>query len=305
MQQPPVPENESKRIEALLTYQILDTLPEQVFNDLTLIASQICKTPVALFGLIDQNRQWFKSKIGIDLTEVPRDLAFCAHTIAGSNSLVVPDLSNDPRFADHPFVTGAPHARYYAGAPIVTKEGLSVGAICVVDTVPHEIDRDQIQALEAIARQILSHLETRNLLIRERELSTELSLSKVQLDEFFDLARDFLVVCEADGRFSRVSQSLVNVLGYTEEEIFSTPFINFLHPDDVESTRVGVNDNVVIGKARTISNRYRTKEGRYVNLSWNYASNSDGKIYAVARDVTEQLALEHNLILAKEKAEAA
>jgi len=153
--------NEAARLRALRAYHILDTDPEQVFDDLTLLASQVCGTPIALITLVDENRQWFKSKIGTDVQETARNISFCAHAIEQPGLFVVPDTLSDGRFRDNPMVVNEPHIRFYAGAPLLTRDGDPLGTICVVDSMPRTLTADQLAALNALRRQAETQLELR------------------------------------------------------------------------------------------------------------------------------------------------
>jgi len=146
--------NEKARLEALRSYKILDTDPEKGFDDLTILASHICKTPVALISLIDSDRQWFKSKVGVSVSETPREVSFCARAIQQSELFVVPDASKDPRFSSNPFVVSDPKIRFYAGAPFSSADGHPLGTLCVVDVVPRQLSPDQEEALLALSRQV-------------------------------------------------------------------------------------------------------------------------------------------------------
>lgn len=161
----PIPDNEDERLASLREYRILDTEPEQAFDDLTQLAAHICGTPVALVSLIDADRQWFKSRRGIDQTETPRAVSFCAHAILGNDLFVVEDALEDPRFQENPFVTGEPRVRFYAGAPFVSRSGHALGTLCVVDRKPHTLSVEQMQALQALGREVERQLELRRNLI--------------------------------------------------------------------------------------------------------------------------------------------
>lgn len=156
--------DEEKRLEYLTCLGILDTDAESEFDDLVLLASRICETPIALFSLVDRDRQWFKAKRGMPATETTRDIAFCSHAIqVPSEVLIVPDTLEDARFRKNPLVLFEPGIRFYAGAPVVTREGAALGTICVIDTKPRRLSQYQIACLEALSRLTTSLLELREL----------------------------------------------------------------------------------------------------------------------------------------------
>lgn len=153
--------DEAKRMEALHRYRILDTDPEACFDDLSLLASYVCETPIALLSLIDTDRQWFKARHGIDLTETPREVAFCDHAIQQSQLFVVPDTTKDERFKHNPFVAQKPNIRFYAGAPLIARDGYALGTLCVIDMRPRRLNAKQLEALEALRNQAVAQLELR------------------------------------------------------------------------------------------------------------------------------------------------
>ena len=153
--------DEEGRLKALRRYRILDTQPERAFDDLTMLASYVCGTPIALITLIDADRQWFKSRIGISMAETSRSVSFCTHAIKQRDLYVVPDASKNPTFRDNPLVATENGIRFYAGAPLVTPDGYALGTLCVVDSVPRTLTPEQIEALDALRRQAQAQLELR------------------------------------------------------------------------------------------------------------------------------------------------
>lgn len=156
----PKPPNEEMRLEALRGFEILDTPAEKAYDDLVRLASYICETPIAAVSFIDRDRQWFKAKVGLEVPETKRDLAFCAHAIlTPDDTLIVPDASLDARFSDNPLVTGDPKIRFYAGVPLVTENGLGLGTLCVIDHIPKVLSAAQTKALRVLRNQVIRELE--------------------------------------------------------------------------------------------------------------------------------------------------
>lgn len=161
----PLPTDEQARLKALQRYEILDTPSEQEYDDIALLAAQICGTPIAIITLVDEDRQWFKSKIGLDVAETSRDVAFCAYAILPDSrqTMVIRDAFEDERFVNNPLVTSSPFIRFYAGAPLVTPDNYAIGTICVIDREPRDLTEHQLEALQALARQVTLKLELRRM----------------------------------------------------------------------------------------------------------------------------------------------
>ena len=179
----PRPGNEAQRLRALLRYAILDTVAETAFDDLTLLAAQLCGTPIALISLVDTNRQWFKSKVGITAQETCRDIAFCAHAILQPEVLVVQDALEDERFATNPLVTSDPRIRFYAGAPLVTNDGFAIGTLCVIDYIPRDLSPSEIEALQALSRQVITQLELRCSLTARKQTEAQILTLNAELEQ--------------------------------------------------------------------------------------------------------------------------
>ena len=161
MPKAPLPSNEQERLNALRRFELLDTQPESIFDDIVKVVAHICDTPIALISLVDENRQWFKARLGLETTETLRDHAFCAHAILQQQPLVVSDAAADLRFADNPLVLGMPGIRFYVGIPLPTQDGLAVGTLCAIDVKPRTLSQEQLDALSALSRQVMYLFEAR------------------------------------------------------------------------------------------------------------------------------------------------
>ncbi len=193
----PVLSTEAARLAALDRYAILDTDPEQSFDDLVILASYICKTPIALLSLLDDHRQWFKSTVGVQVRETPLEMSICAHAIKQEDLFIVPDTLQDARFRENPMVVGEPHIRFYAGAPLINEDGFALGTLCVLDRQPRELDLEQKQALKSL----------RQLALKQMELRRNLQLLKDALNDRTreEHAREL--------ELKRLEEKLVRVLG--------------------------------------------------------------------------------------------
>ncbi len=155
-------EGEKLRQDALDRLHVVETPEERAYDDITRLAADMCGTPMALISLSDHERQWFKSRVGIQVQELPRENSFCSHALLAPHEvMVIEDTAKDERFATHPLVTGDPNIRFYAGAPLLTQSGHSMGAICVIDTVPRQLDAKQLETLQFMAQQVMVMLESR------------------------------------------------------------------------------------------------------------------------------------------------
>ena len=409
----PLPANEKERLEALLSYDILDTLTEEEYDNISKLASYICQVPIASISLIDDKRLWFKSRIGIDETEAPREISFCQYSIMGNEIFEVPNTLENEIFKDNPFVTGKLKLRFYAGAPLTTPDGFNIGTLCVFDQIPKKLDDEQKKALSTLAVSIITLLELRkknielqseleNLATKALEaIKLELNSYKLALDEtssmiitdsggiinfvndttcnitkyskeeligqninilnsgfhnqeffaelwntvaaglvwrheiknkakngkfywvdttivpflsengkllryvaierditkqkqeenkieqFFNLSLDYLCVGNTLGLFEILSPAFSRELGFSDEELKSKPFYNFIHEEDVEKTKNEI-DKLAHGiTSINFETRFMCKDGSYKLLNWNASPDQEtGLIYAIARDIT-------------------
>ncbi|HTN20581.1 MAG TPA: response regulator [Pelobium sp.] len=273
----PKSSDEKERLEALNSYQILDTLPKEAFDRFTKLASIICEVPISLVSLIDENRQWFKSKLGIDIDETSRDIAFCSHAILESGIMEVEDASQDARFKDNPLVTAAPNIKFYAGCPLVDPNGFALGTLCVVDRKPKKLRPDQKMALELLAQSVI------DLIVQQRKVQ-----EVENFDRLFRISKDLICILEPSGNFVNVNPGFTYLLDWDTPSLIKQSFFDFVHPDDLLATKEKIDKLAAGASTVSFSHRFRAKDGTYKILEWAATPEPSSKMYfAIARDVTD------------------
>lgn len=319
-----MPENEELRLLELKKYEVLDTLPEKIYDGITAIASEICGTPIALVSLIDEERQWFKSHHGIDATETPRDISFCGHAINQTEGVFeITNSSLDPRFADNPLVTGAPGVIFYAGAPLKTPDGLQIGTLCVIDHKPNKLNSQQAKILEQLAKQVVSLLELRKVstdlidsVKRERELAEVARINQVYLDTTLKCIGDAVIATSAEDEprvlfLNAVAEELTGWLmqeakGRLVQEVFN--IVNIKTRDRAFDPVARV---LHAGKVSGLANHTAliSKSGREYLIEDSAApiQDAEGRVSGVVlvfRDVTEKQLLQQRSDLLRKVAES-
>ena len=241
MQPAPHPANEPARLAALRDFDILDTPREDSYDAITKIASEICGTPIALISLVDGERQWFKSRVGLDASETSRDLAFCAHAIHGRELFQVPNTLLDDRFRGNPLVTGAPDIRFYAGMPLETSDGYAIGTLCVIDRRPRELTAGQQEALKNLSVLVVQQLEMRRALRMNQSLLQEKADVQLALAHFtalVDSAEDAVVSKTLDGVVQSWNPASERLFGYTAQEMIGQPITKIFPPQRLDEEPV-------------------------------------------------------------------
>ena len=229
----PIPRNEALRLQTLDRYAVLDTLPEQELDDITELASFICDAPISLISLVDRDRQWFKSRVGLDAEETDRSESFCAHILIDAQPLIVEDTLSDTRFAENPLVLGQPGIRFYAGAPLVAPNGHILGSLCVIDTKPRSLSSRQVNALSALSRQVMSVFESRLRLIESQKTSAALMQSE-------KLAAVGRVASSMAHEINNPLESVTNLLYLSRQNAVNPEVKQWLDEAEIELRRISI-----------------------------------------------------------------
>jgi diguanylate cyclase (GGDEF)-like protein/PAS domain S-box-containing protein len=281
----PIPPYEKERLEALHRLEILDTAPEVSLDRITRLVARVLDVPIALVSLVDDDRQWFKSRTGLEATETPREMAFCAHAILQTSALVVPDAAEDERFRDNQLVTGAPHIRFYAGVPIRTSKGFAVGTLCAIDERPRELTQEELDTLRDLADIVSREVQLReNLMLARLQKSRSEALFKASeagYRSMFELASVGIALVAPDGGWISVNTALCEILDYTPDELKHLTFQDITHPDDLNTDMELLRQ--LIGNEidrYQMEKRYVRKDGAsvWVNLSVTKKLSEEGDL---------------------------
>ncbi len=290
---------ERDRLAALARYEVLDTPAEEAFDDLCALAAEICGTPTALVSLVDEGRQWFKARLGLEVCSTSRDVAFCAYALTQRQVLVVPDATADPRFADNPLVTGPPGIRFYAGVPLVTPDGFTLGTLCVIDTVARDLTRRQEQLLRMLAGQVMTQLEHRR---QSHELVVEAAARQVSeaahaqtrrvLDGVLENTDVVVYAKGTDGRFLLANPALHRLIGQGDGQVVGRTNHDLFGAEDADAFRDNDRAVAASGTTQVLRETLTHPDGTaHSYLSTKFPlRDADGHVYAVAgvsTDVTE------------------
>ena len=246
--------SEDDRLSALAGYEIMDTPREGEFDNIVRVAALICGVPIALVTLVDGERQWFKAAIGVEATETPREIAFCAHAIQQKGVFLVEDATKDERFAQNPLVTGDTNLRFYAGAPLETPEGLPLGTLCVLDTQPRELTTDQQFALKALADQVMALMELRKAYARQKS-------SEERHRRILESAIDYgIITMDLKGVVTSWNEGARQIFGWTEEEMCGRRCDAFFTPEDRAANVPDIEMGAALTKKRGSDERWHLRK---------------------------------------------
>jgi PAS domain S-box-containing protein len=286
-----LPINETQRLKALHDLAILDSPREQSFDDIAQVAMQLCNVPIAVVSLVDKDRQWFKSCLGLDATETPRDVAFCAHAIlVPDDVLVVEDATKDIRFVDNALVTGAPYIRFYAGAPLIANDGMVLGTLCVIDYQSRTLTADQLTSLKALARQVVQ-------LLRLRSAHDEREITTTKLSQLFEMAPIGILQVNEAAELVESNPEFNRMIGYSHAELKGMSFLSLTPEADWEKSRQAIAELKTTGRFGPMEKHYRHKNGELIPVEVsgsiiNIGQGGAQSWWTLVKDIREQKHME-------------
>ena len=312
MKTAPLPANETERLAALRRYNVLDTRPESAFDDLTRLAAQICGAPISVITFVDANRQWFKSRFGLDTSETPRDQSFCTYAILQNELLVIEDVAKDERFANNPMVSGGWRCRFYAGAPLRTEDGYALGTLAVLDRQPRQLVPQQMEGLKTLARQVMTHLELRRHLaelarsIDEHQRTEErLRTSEAFYQALVESLPQNILRKDAQGRFTFANRKFLQSIGKAAEDIIGKTDFDLFPPE--LAAKYHRDDLRVMESLESLDTieAHQGPQGEqlFVHVLKTPLLDSAGKVIGVQGifwDVTQRRRIEHQLAIERD-----
>ncbi len=304
---------EEERIKKLQSYKILDTDSELQFDDLTQLAAQICQVPISLISLVDENRQWFKSKVGLDVSETSREISFCQYAILDNQIFEVQDAQNDERFKKNPLVTGNPNIRFYAGTPLIDNEGFAIGTLCVIDQQPKKLTKQQEEALTRIGRVAMRLIELRKNDIEQQKTQTEMENKTELLSTVLEQSPLGIVAANSSGKLILCNESgrkimADNLVGMKKEDwatqfgLFHMDTVTLMKEKEVPLVRALMGQKNV--RQRLFLRKSNLPKGIYLDVRSSPLYNSKKKItgaLATFDDITNQVNSEHEVKMVTEE----
>ncbi|SAK83093.1 diguanylate cyclase [Caballeronia temeraria] len=294
----PLPADEAKRLQLLRSLELLDTPQEDVFDRVTRVVAELLQVPIALISLVDEDRQWFKSRVGLDVCETARDVSFCTHALHSERLLLVEDAHADARFAGNPLVTGAPHVRFYAGVPLRSSKGFVLGTLCAIDTKPRTLSASTQAALCDLAATVEREIVQREAARETREIQEadrrKLRLSETRFHTIFEQTPTGKAIVDLDGRFIEVNPKLCEITGYSADELVTMTFQQITEKADLRADLQLVAELLDgTSKTYTLEKRYRRRDGElvWVELSVALIRDDCGQplhFVSVAHDITSR-----------------
>ncbi len=270
----PIPTDEPERLQLLQALAVLDTPPEPALDRITRMVASLLDVPIALVSLVDAERQWFKSKVGITENQTPRDVAFCAHTIMQSVPLIVSDATMDARFCDNPLVTAAPNIRFYAGVPIRSSGGLALGTLCAIDMKPRTLSPDQVTLLTDLADMVSREMQFRETMMLTRAQLNHsediLDAAEARFRTVFERADVGIAMVAPDGGWISVNDALCDIVGYSHDELTRMTFQDITYPEDLD-TDLNLINQLMSGEIDRyqLDKRYVRKDGKLIWIQLN------------------------------------